>query len=85
MTNTTTPTLYVRSGVNTHTVTYCHASILVSRPVADDPGTYESTYFHCTHQHNERPAAEACADRAERFAERNNGKLPTGWVDGVRP
>jgi|KBSMisStaDraftv2_1062788.scaffolds.fasta_scaffold12756_5 hypothetical protein len=80
MTNTS---LYVRSGVNTHVVTYCHASILLSRPVGD--GAWESTYFHCTHQHAEREVAEQCAARAERSAERNNGKLPAGWVEGVRP
>jgi hypothetical protein len=85
MTNTTTPSLYVRSGVNTHVITYCHASILLSRPVGDDSGAWESTYFHCTHQHAERAAAEQCAARAERSAERNNGKLPAGWTEGVRP
>jgi hypothetical protein len=75
---------YASGDYASHTVTYWHARITISTPVPDESGAWYVEHFHCPHSHTENGAAEVCAAKAERYAERHH-RAPGTWHYGPAP
>lgn len=85
MTITSTDKLSARSYTGSHTLTFFHAELALSRPVPASEssdgkdGWWTDERFHCTHHHETPATADECGSRALTCV-RRTGFAPRGWI-----